>query len=209
MNDEHHHDPHPRPPPPSPYRSRALAIADLLVEGGVLTRDRIDQQIAEIRGRTPANGARMVARSWVDPAYRELLFRDAHAAATEVGIDTSSINEFVALDNTATVHHLVVCTLCSCYPRAVLGQPPDWYKSESYRARAVREPRALLTEFGVDLPPGVTVTVVDSGADRRFIVVPHRPQGTEGWAEEALAALVTRDSMIGTDTLEPVPAGHA
>lgn len=199
-----HDDAHPPPPPPSPFRARALAIADLLVDCGVLTRERIDRQIAEIRARTPANGARMVARAWVDPAYRELLLSDAHAAAAEFGIDTSSINEFVALENTATEHHLVVCTLCSCYPRAILGQPPDWYKSDTYRARAVREPRAVLAEFGVHLPPEVTVTVVDSGADRRFLVVPRRPEGTQGWSEAQLAAVVTRDSMIGTDIPRPV-----
>ena len=142
----------------------------------------------------------MVARAWVDPGYKARLLADAKKAATELGIDSSNAPEVVALENTPRRHHLVVCTLCSCYPKAILGIPPAWYKSVEYRARAVKDPRGVLAEFGTPLAPDVEVRVVDSTADMRYLVLPMRPPGTEGWSEERLAALVTRDSMIGVTT---------
>jgi nitrile hydratase len=138
-----------------------------------------------------------VARAWVDPAFKTRLLADASAAVAELGIDTGTTSVLVAVENTDTVHNVIVCTLCSCYPRAVLGLPPDWYKSLSYRSRMVRDPRSVLQEFGLELDPDVEVRVYDSTADMRYLVLPQRPAGTEHLAEEELAALVTRDSMIG------------
>jgi nitrile hydratase len=146
--------------------------------------------------RSPALGARVVARAWTDPAFKAQLLADGTRACQSLGIDMGPTNLCV-VENTAEAHNLIVCTLCSCYPRTLLGLPPDWYKSRAYRSRAVREPRAVLAEFGTVLPEGTTVRVHDSTADLRYLVLPRRPAGTEGWSEEALAALVTRDSMIG------------
>jgi nitrile hydratase len=139
----------------------------------------------------------MVARAWTDPAYKARLLADAKPAATELGINVAVAPELVVLENTADVHHVVVCTLCSCYPKAILGIPPAWYKSRAYRSRVVREPRAVLREFGTEIPDHVDVRVVDSTADMRYLILPARPAGTEGWDEARLAALVSRDSMIG------------
>jgi nitrile hydratase len=147
--------------------------------------------------RTPANGARLVARAWVDPAFKERLLSNPKAACAELGIDASSLAEFVVLENTEKIHSLVVCTLCSCYPRPILGRPPDWYKSFAYRSRAVVEPRAVMRQFGTELPEDVEVRVFDSSADIRYLVLPARPPGTEDMSEDELAQLVTRDSMIG------------
>ena len=147
--------------------------------------------------RSPSDGARLVARAWVDPEFRQRLLADARAAAFELDLDPGPSPVVVALENTEAVHHMVVCTLCSCYPKALLGPPPDWYKDFPYRSRAVSEPRAVLEEFGVQLEDGVEVRVVDSTADIRYLVIPRRPAGTEALQEEELAALVTRDSMIG------------
>ena len=147
--------------------------------------------------RSPANGARLVARAWVDPAFKQRLLSDPKAACAEMGIDASGLTEFVVLENTEQVHNLVVCTLCSCYPRPILGRPPDWYKSFAYRSRAVVEPRAVMREFGTELPDDVEVRVFDSSADMRYLVLPLRPPGTEDLSEAELAELVTRDSMIG------------
>jgi nitrile hydratase len=138
-----------------------------------------------------------VARAWSDPSFKELLLRDPKAACLEMGIDASGLTEFVVLENTETVHNMVVCTLCSCYPRPILGRPPDWYKSFAYRSRAVVEPRAVMAEFGTSLPSSVEVRVFDSSADIRYLVLPQRPPGAEGFSEQELAALVTRDSLIG------------
>src|SRR5262249_13076434 len=146
--------------------------------------------------QTPAIGARVVARAWVDPAYRARLLADGSAAVAELGIDMEDV-KLVVVENTPDVHNLIVCTLCSCYPRPVLGLPPDWYKSRAYRSRAAREPRALLREFGTIIPDGVAVRVHDSSADMRYLVLPLRPAGAEGLSEAELAELVTRDSMIG------------
>ena len=164
-------------------------------------------QIDWLVSRTPADGARLVARAWVDEEFKSRLLADARAAALEVGLDPGPSPIVVALENTDRVHHLVVCTLCSCYPRALLGPPPAWYKSLPYRSRAVSDPRGVLEEFGLELHPEVELRVVDSTADIRYLVIPRRPFGTEGMSEEELAGLVTRDSMIGVSEA-PAPA-HA
>ena len=172
------------------------AVRALLIEKGVLTADEVRRQIEKMDSRSPAIGARVVARAWSDPAFKARLLADGSAACRELGIDIGATN-LVVVENEPTAHNLVVCTLCSCYPRALLGLPPDWYKSRDYRARAVREPRAVLAEFGTVLPAGTTVRVHDSTADMRYLVLPLRPAGTAALDEAALAALVTRDSMIG------------
>jgi nitrile hydratase subunit alpha len=173
----------------------------------VLTREDIRRGIDWLVSRSPADGARLVARAWVDPGFKRRLLADARAAASELGLDAGPSPRVVAVENTAEVHHLVVCTLCSCYPRALLGPPPDWYKSLAYRSRAVSEPRAVLAEFGLALEPGVRVDVLDSTADVRYLVIPRRPHGSEELTESELAALVTRDSMIGV-ALPVAPAGE-
>jgi nitrile hydratase len=179
------------------YGKRIYALRDVLIEKGILTREDIQAEIDYMDARSPANGARLVARAWVSPAFKELLLSDPKAACAELGIDASGLTEFVVVENTEQVHNLVVCTLCSCYPRPILGRPPDWYKSFAYRSRAVVEPRVVMAEFGTVLPEDVEVRVFDSSADMRYLVMPRRPDGTEGLSEEELAALVTRDSLIG------------
>ncbi|HEX6979609.1 MAG TPA: nitrile hydratase subunit alpha [Alphaproteobacteria bacterium] len=183
-----------------PSRESALlerAIRELLIARGVFTADDLRRQIDLMDSRNPAVGAKLVARAWVDPAFKQRLLADAKAAAEELGIDCSNAPDVMVLENTPRRHHLVVCTLCSCYPKAILGIPPAWYKSPEYRARAVKDPRGVLAEFGTHLPDDVEVRVVDSTADLRYLVLPMRPAGTDGWDEDRLAALVTRDSMIG------------
>jgi nitrile hydratase len=192
-----HHDHSPLFVEEPPAAARARALEELLVEKGVVEREEIRRAIDWLVSRSPADGARLVARAWVDAEFRERLLDDARAAALEVGLDPGSSPVVVALENTDDVHHLVVCTLCSCYPRALLGPPPDWYKSLPYRSRAVSDPRGVLREFGVELDEDVDVHVVDSTADVRYLVIPRRPPGTDDLVEEELAALVTRDSMIG------------
>src|SRR5579864_4528077 len=182
------------------YGKRIYAIRDLLIEKGILTSEDVQEQIEYMDARSPANGARLVARAWVDPEFKALLLSDPKAACAQMGIDASGLVEFVVLENTEQVHNLVVCTLCSCYPRPILGRPPDWYKSFAYRSRAVVEPRNVMSEFGTELPPDVDVRVFDSSADIRYLVLPQRPSGTDGMSEEELAALVTRDSLIGVTT---------
>jgi nitrile hydratase subunit alpha len=191
------------------FGKRIYAIRELLIEKGVLSREDVLREIDYMEARSPANGARLVARAWVDPAFKALLLSDPKAACAELGIDATAVTEVAVLENTETVHNLVVCTLCSCYPRSILGRPPDWYKSFAYRSRAVVEPRAVMSEFGTSLPESVEVRVFDSSADIRYMVLPRRPEGTEGWSEEQLAALVTRDSLIGVTEAkapEAVPA---
>ena len=183
----------------SPYASRIRAIEALLVEKNVLTEPEIQDRISYMESRSPANGARLVARAWVDPEFKARLLSDTKAAALELGIDASGPIEFAVVENTPEVHNLIVCTLCSCYPRAILGRPPDWYKSFNYRSRAVKEPRAVMREFGFEPPDGVEVVVHDSTADMRYMVLPMRPPGTEGMGEEELAELVTRDSLVGVN----------
>jgi nitrile hydratase len=177
--------------------ARVRALADILVERNVVVREDLRARINWLVSRTPADGARLVARAWLDDGFRQRLLDDARAASLEVGVDPGPSPVVVALENTDRVHHMVVCTLCSCYPKALLGPPPDWYKSLAYRSRAVSDPRGVLAEFGLTLADDVELRVVDSTADIRYLVVPRRPAGTDGFGEEALAALVTRDSMIG------------
>ena len=191
---------HDAPPPggaTSPLAARVRAMEQLLVEKGVLTEAQIQDNIAYMDARSPANGARLVARAWTDPDFKALLLSDAKAAARELGLDPTHEAELVVVENTPGVHNLVVCTLCSCYPRAILGRPPDWYKSFEYRSRAVREPRAVLREFGFEPPENTRVAVHDSTADVRYMVLPLRPPGTEGMDEADLADLVTRDCLVG------------
>jgi nitrile hydratase len=179
------------------YEQRIKAIQALLIEKGVVTADEVRQAIEAMDARTPAMGAKIIARAWVDPAFKARLLADTKSAVAEFGVDTGSLIHIVAVENTEQVHTVVVCTLCSCYPRAILGIPPDWYKSLSYRSRVVKDPRGVLHEFGLDLGSDIEVRVYDSTADMRYLVIPARPAGTEGMSEEQLAALVTRDSMIG------------
>jgi nitrile hydratase alpha subunit len=180
-----------------PVAARARVLEQLLVEKGVIGREDVRQRIDWLVSRSPADGARLVARAWVDPEFKQRLLADARQAALELGLDPGPSPVVVALENTEKVHHLVVCTLCSCYPRALLGPPPDWYKSLPYRSRAVSDPLSVLAEFGVTLGDDMELRVVDSTADIRYLVIPVRPAGTEALSEEQLAALVTRDSMIG------------
>jgi nitrile hydratase len=182
------------------HAARIRAIEELLVEKGVLTEEDVRRQIEYMEARSPTNGAKLVARAWIEPAFKALLLSDPKAAALEFGIDSSGPVEFVTVENTPEVHNLVVCTLCSCYPRAILGRPPDWYKSFSYRSRAVNEPRVIMREFGLEIGDDVEVAVHDSSADVRYLVLPMRPPGTEGIDEEDLAKLVTRDCLIGAAT---------
>ena len=178
------------------WQRMEIAVRELLIEKGVMTPAEIARQIDAMDARSPANGAAVVARAWVDPAFKARLLANAGAASREMGFDIGPLN-LIAVENTADTHNLIVCTLCSCYPRNLLGLPPDWYKTREYRSRAVREPRSVLREFGLELPEQVRVRVHDSTADMRYVVLPARPEGTEGMTEEALAGLVTRDSMIG------------
>lgn len=193
-----HHNPDPEPYP----ALRARAIESLLIEKGLLSTDAVDAlvQLYE-QDIGPLRGARVVARAWTDPAYRERLLADGLSAIEELGIGGMK-SQLVVVENTPSVHNVVVCTLCSCYPWAVLGLPPTWYKSPPYRSRAVIEPRAVLREFGLELPEGVEVRVWDSSAEIRYMVLPERPGGTEDMSEEELAALVTRDTMIGVATVQ-------
>ena len=181
----------------SPEAGRARALEELLVEKGVVTREDVRARIDWLVSRTPADGARLVARAWADADFKSRLLADAREAALELALDPGPSPVVVAVENTDQVHHLVVCTLCSCYPRALLGPPPAWYKSLPYRSRAVSDPRGVLREFGLELDPDVELRVLDSTADIRYLVVPRRPSGTEEMSEEELAGLVTRDSMIG------------
>ncbi len=185
---------------PGYYARRAQAIEVLLVEKGICTSDEIQRMQNTVESRSPADGARLVARAWANPAFKARLLSDPEAALGELGYTLPETTPKLAVvENTSNVHHLVVCTLCSCYPRTLLGRPPDWYKSLAYRSRAVVEPRAVMQEFGLQLDDGVEVRVLDSTADMRFLVLPERPSGTEGMSEEQLATLVTRDSMIGVN----------
>ena len=203
MSADHDHDhdhPHAPPgdaPPPGYYEIMETAVRELLVGKGLIGAGEIRRQIEVLDSRGPALGARVVARAWVDPAFKARLLADGRKACEELGISFYDDTSLIVLENTETVHNLIVCTLCSCYPRPVLGLPPDWYKLKPYRARAVSEPRAVLAEFGTVIPDGVEIRVSDSTAMVRYLVLPRRPAGTAGWSEDALAALVTRDAMIG------------
>jgi nitrile hydratase len=185
----------------APPTAESIALLERFVAAlkakGVVTEEEIADRIERTDRASPEIGARMVARAWTDPAYRRLLLTDGSAAAEEAGVSMAGMPPLGVLEDTDDVHHLVVCTLCSCYPRAVLGYPPHWYKSAAYRARAVRDPRGVLAEWGTVLPQGVEVRVVDSTADYRWMVLPQRPAGTEGWDAARLAAIVTRDHLVG------------
>lgn len=178
------------------YQVMAEAVGELLIEKGVFSADDLRRSLEYLDERHPAQGARVVARAWLDPGFKARLLEDVNAAAAELGIETGAI-PIRALENTREVHNVIVCTLCSCYPKGLLGLPPDWYKARAYRSRTVREPRKVLAEFGTHIPPEVEVRVHDSTADLRYMVLPMRPEGTEELSEEQLAALVTRDAMIG------------
>jgi nitrile hydratase len=185
----------------APPTAESVALLERFVAAlkarGVVTEEEIADRIERTDRASPEIGARMVARAWTDPAYRRLLLTDGSAAAEQAGVSMAGMPPLGVLEDTDDVHHLVVCTLCSCYPRAVLGYPPHWYKSAAYRARAVRDPRGVLAEWGTALPEGVEVRVVDSTADYRWMVLPQRPKGTEGWDAAKLAAIVTRDHLVG------------
>ncbi|GFE17566.1 nitrile hydratase subunit alpha [Streptomyces glebosus] len=186
----------------TPVAARVRQLEARLTEAGVVTEEQLDAALAAmLKGASPVNGARIVARAWTGPGFRERLLADANAALPEVGLSMAGgIQEqrLKVVENTATTHHVLVCTLCSCYPIGLLGPSPSWYKSEAYRSRVVREPRAVLAEFGLELPGDTTITVWDSSAESRYMVLPRRPEGTEGRSEAELAALVTREGLIGT-----------
>ncbi len=182
------------------YQVMEIALRELLIEKNLFTAADVRRQIEAMDGRNPGIGARLVARAWLDADYKVRALTNGSDAAREIGIEVGP-TKLIVLENTAKVHNLVVCTLCSCYPRMLLGLPPDWYKSKSYRSRAVREPRAVLREFGADIPDGVDIRVHDSTADMRYLVLPLRPSGTEELSESELAQRVTRDSMIGVATV--------
>jgi nitrile hydratase alpha subunit len=186
--------------PPSYYEIMETALRELLIEKQLISPAEIRRQIEVIDSRTPALGAKIVARAWVDPEFRARLLGNGRAGCEEMGITFYDDTGLIVLENTDKIHNLIVCTLCSCYPRPVLGLPPDWYKLKPYRARAVKEPRALLAEFGTIIPDDVEIRVSDSTAMVRYLVLPRRPEGTDGFDEEQLAALVTRDAMIGVVT---------
>ena len=194
----HHHPPQPdlEDTPLAYHQVLQMAVTSLLVEKGVFSADDMRAQIERMDALSPARGARLVARAWVDDGFRGRLLADSKSAAAELGIDLGPI-PILVMENTPETHNVVVCTLCSCYPRFLLGIPPDWYKSRSYRSRAVREPRRVLVEFGTEIDADRRIRVHDSTADMRYMILPMRPAGTEGMGEEALAELVTRDSLIG------------
>jgi len=212
MSDHDHDHDHPHDPiagDEGSVAARARALEGLLVEQGVVQREDVRRNVDWLVSRSPADGARLVARAWVDPSFRDSLLEDARAAALDLGLDPGPSPVVVAVENTEQVHHMVVCTLCSCYPRALLGPPPAWYKSLPYRSRAVSDPRGVLEEFGLELGDGVELRVLDSTADIRYLVVPRRPEGTDDLGEDELAALVTRDSMIGTARVAAPRGGKA
>jgi nitrile hydratase len=182
--------------PLSYFQLMEASLRELLVEKGIVTEAQIAAEVEDMRGRTPERGARVVAHAWSDTAYKKRLLENGTRACEELGLEVPAL-KLVVVENTPQVHNAIVCTLCSCYPRMLLGIPPDWYKSRNYRSRMVREPRTVLAEFGLKIPRSVQIRVHDSTADMRYLVLPMRPEGTEGWSEERLAALVTRDSMIG------------
>jgi nitrile hydratase len=178
------------------WRAMEIAVRELLIEKQITSADEVRRHVEAMDNRTPLQGARVVARSWIDPDYRRLLFEDGNAACEALGLERG-LFKLVAMENTDQVHNVVVCTLCSCYPRTLLGLPPDWYKSRNYRSRVINAPREVLREFGTVIPDDVTVRVHDSTADMRYLIIPKQPAGTDGLTEAKLAELVTRDAMIG------------
>jgi nitrile hydratase subunit alpha len=206
MDETHPHHDHAHPPDADDrlnyYQRMEVAVRELLIEQGIITAADVQRAVEAMDARRPAQGARLVARAWADPAFKARTLADGSAAARELGIDVGP-TRLIVVENTERLHNVIVCTLCSCYPRMVLGLPPDWYKSRQYRSRVVREPRAVLAEFGLRIPDQVEVRVHDSTADMRYLVLPRRPAGTEGWDEARLAALVGRDAMIGVAEASP------
>jgi nitrile hydratase len=195
MSHDHDH-PDDERGPPSDHEVLSRAMQELLEEKGVLTAEQIRLRMEQFDKDFPTRGVRVIAHAWVDPEFKKRLLADGKAACAEFGIDLEA-DRLIAVENTPEVHNVVVCTLCSCYPRALLGMPPTWYKSENYRKRVVRDPRSVLKEFGTVLPENVTVRVHDSNADMRYVVVPMRPRQTDGWSEERLAQILTRDALVG------------
>jgi nitrile hydratase len=194
------------PEPPGYFEIMETAVRELLIERQLITAAEIYRQIDVLESRTPALGAKVIARAWVDTEFRARLLADGRKTCEELGISFYDDTRLIVLENTEKVHNLVVCTLCSCYPRPILGLPPEWYKLKPYRARAVSEPRAVLAEFGTAIPDDVEVRVTDSTSILRFLVLPRRPAGTDHYTEEQLAGLVTRDAMIGVITVAaPAP----
>jgi len=187
---------------PGPYRPLTyfqlmeISLRELLVEKGVVSEEELAEEVEAMRKRGYERGARVVARAWADPEYKQRLLANGTKACEELGLEVPAL-KLLVVENTPEVHNAIVCTLCSCYPRMLLGIPPEWYKSRNYRSRMVREPRAVLAEFGLEIPERVAIRVHDSTADMRYLVLPMRPAGTGGWSEERLASLVTRDCMIG------------
>ena len=182
--------------PTTYYQFLEISVRELLIEKGLLSTEDIHKTVEEMDSRGPELGAQVIARAWIDPQFKQSLLQNAPSAVKALGIDIGPL-QLLVVENTSEVHNLIVCTLCSCYPRSLLGLPPDWYKSREYRSRAVREPRSVLQEFGTDIPDEVEVRVHDSTADLRYLVLPQRPAGTGHLTEDELAALVKRDSMIG------------
>jgi len=182
--------------PLSYFQLMEISLRELLVEKGIVTEEQVDATVEDMRNRTPERGAKVVARAWVDAGFKQRLLENGTKACEELGLEIPAL-KLLVVENTPEVHNAIVCTLCSCYPRMLLGIPPEWYKSRNYRSRMVREPRAVLAEFGLQIPEATQIRVHDSTADMRYIVLPMRPAGTEGWSEERLATLVNRDSMIG------------
>jgi nitrile hydratase len=204
-HDRHHPKAHGRDfdeGPASEYEIMSRAMQELLEAKGVITAEQIRRRMEQFEEDFPHRGAKVIAHAWVDAAFRKRLLEDGKAACAEFGVDLEA-DRLIAVENTPEVHNVVVCTLCSCYPRALLGMPPTWYKSENYRKRVVREPRAVLREFGTVVPDHVAVRVHDSNADMRYVVVPMRPAGTEGWSEEKLANIITRDALVGVTVPKP------
>ncbi len=207
MSHDHDHAPPPdQDGPLSYYQVMEIAVRELLIEKGILTADQVRATVEAMDARSPAIGARVVARAWSDPAFKDRLLADGSAACAELDVDMGPTH-LVVVENSPQVHNVIVCTPCSCYPRFLLGLPPDWYKARAYRSRVVREPRAVLREFGTEIPEDVELRVHDSTADMRYMVLPLRPAGTEGWDEARLAELVTRDCMIGV-TAPRSPTSH-
>lgn len=200
---EHHHDKHDHPPdqeqdngPPGEYEIMSRALQELLEEKGLLTAEQVRKKIEQFDEEYPLRGNKVVLRAWTDPAFKKRLLEDGKAACAEMGIELEA-DRLIAIENTKDVHNLIVCTLCSCYPRTLLGMPPTWYKSRNYRSRVVHQPRSVLKEFGTDLPDSVSIRVHDSNADMRYVVIPIRPDGTEDWSEEQLSEILTRDCLVG------------
>jgi nitrile hydratase len=188
--------------PYSYFQLMEVSLRELLVEKGVVTEDAIAGAMAAMRARGPERGAAMVARAWLDAAYKARMLANGSAAAEELGFEVPGLT-LIVMENTPSTHNVIVCTLCSCYPRMLLGLPPEWYKSRPYRSRVVREPRKVLAEFGLKVPSKVAIRVHDSNADMRYMVLPMRPAGTDGWNEARLAGLVTRDCLIGVAVPKP------